>query len=272
MYKRGRSASCYGGSKYARKGSQYGRSIGAYTRRVSRTFPPASLRTRVPMRMTGPEVKSVDTPQTNTALASGTTAAFVCVNLPVQGAAFYNRVASRIRMRSLMIRAHIYASGNNLVALLIPTMARIMVVYDRQPNGALPTPADLLTAYGSSGSVTSTVFDNLNMNNKDRFTVLMDNQVLLPVVGVSGAPPTNTAFAAYVDPNQNAGVGGPQAVVNMNRFIKLKGLETHYKASTGAIGDIATGSLLLFFFSDDTNPAVTSAYAVSWSARLKFHD
>lgn len=217
-----------------------------------------------PTRRSGAtELKSVDTPNQTQAINS--LGFYTVCNIPEEGSSFYNRIGRRIRMKSLHLRGQINPSNTNANA--VPQgQARIMVVYDRQSNGALPALSDLILAYSASGATTSAVLDGINMNNRDRFLVLMDNQVTLPAIGVNGATPANITM--YPDPNANA--GGNQGTIMVNRFIKLKGLETHFKASTGAIGDIATGALLVFTLSSDPN--ASQAYNFNWTSRLKFYD
>jgi len=45
---------------------------------------------------------------------------------------------------------------------------------------------------------------------------------------------------------------------------------TEYKASTGAIGDISTGSLYLVILSDEAY--ANSSYVFTWSSRVKFKE
>lgn len=226
---------------------------------------PAVLRAR--RGSGGTELKSVDVATATFPL--GTTANFGVTNVPVEGASFYNRIGRRIRMKSLHINGFITISGGNAAALTSPSYARIMVIYDRQANGANPAIADILTSVTAAGATASTVLDGINMNNRDRFSVLMDEKVLLPPIGINGATPANTSSLVSMDPNANAG-DARQGQMNVNRFIKLKGLETHYKATAGAIADISTGALTLVTFGDDAN--ATAAYNFKWTSRLKFFD
>lgn len=211
------------------------------------------------------ELKCVDTAAATYNL--NTTAVFTALNIPVEGAAFYQRIGRRIRMKSLHIRGYIIPSNANTAAIE-QDLKRIMVIYDRQANGSAPVLADVLTGYASDGSTNSNASQHLNMNNRDRFVVLMDLQVLTPALGINGASAASTATIAA---DINANCGTTQGTLNINRYIRLKGLETHFKASAGSIGDIATGSLLLMTVGlNDTN--ATSAWQLGVSTRLKFYD
>jgi len=216
----------------------------------------AALYTKTVPQMRTLELKSVDT--ANATYTLNTTGQFTVLNVPVNGAAFYNRIGNEIEMKSLHLIGNITATAN--AGSAPGEYARIMVVYDRQPNGAAPSTADLLTSYASAGTTTSTVFDHLNPNNKERFLVLMDDR--LAFADSLKATAANAATQGAVDFSKNE--------VNINRFIKLRGLTTRYKASTGAIGDISIGSLLLFTFGSIA--AGTEAYGVNLSARLRFTD
>jgi len=59
---------------------------------------------------------------------------------------------------------------------------------------------------------------------------------------------------------------------NIDRFIKLKGLETHYKASSqpAVIGDQASGALYLITYGNAS--AGTNGYILNFSTRLRYHD
>lgn len=219
-----------------------------------------------PRRSGSTEVKCVDiAPVSQNFTNAGV---FSVINIPVEGAGFFQRIGRRIRMKSVHIRGVLELNGNNGAAITNPQAGRIMVVYDRQANGALPALADLIQSVTPAGATSTTSLDGINMNNRDRFYVLMDDQIVLPPVGINGASSASNVLT-FVNPNDTA-CDGYQGRLNVNRYIKLKGLETHYKASAGAIGDIATGSLFMFTFSNDTN--ANPAYNIIWSARLKFYD
>lgn len=208
------------------------------------------------------ELKSTDQALTVSPIMTAGTISLV-VAPPLEGASFYQRIGRRIRMKSLEIRGEI--TPNNTNAAAVPQQfARIMVLYDRQTNGALPALADILTGFNAAGATTSTVWDGLNMNNRDRFTVLRDRKLILNGLGINGATPANITGLSP-DPN----VDNTSYV--FREFIKLKGLETHFKASAGGVGDIATGSIVLLTVSSaDANAA--PAWQLAYGARLKFYD
>lgn len=213
------------------------------------------------------ELKSVDTSAGLYAFNSAGAVAAAPLNVPVSGAAFYQRVGNKISMKSLQLRGEILPSGANAAAVSEQT-ARIIVYYDRQANGAAPTVADVLTSTLSNGTTASTAIDFININNRDRFLILMDQQVLLSALGINGATAASSATVA-IDINNNA--NGTQGQFNINRFIKLKGLETVFKASAGNIGDISAGAIgVLTISTGDVN--ATSAWQLIMSSRLRYYD
>lgn len=208
------------------------------------------------------ELKCVDTQGSVTSPFNTIGLVTLVLNPPVEGASFYNRIGRRIRMKSLHINGWIQPSGGNAAAVP-PQYARILVLYDRQANGALPAGSDILQAYNAAGGTSNTFIDGLNMNNRDRFTILRDRKVVLPALGVMGATATSQT---NLDPDPNL-----KKSLNYQEFIKLKGLETHFKASAGGVGDISTGALLMMTITyQDAN--ATAAWQLQYGARLKFYD
>lgn len=192
----------------------------------------------------------------------GGNSASVLLQMPVEGSSFYNRIARRTRGVSLRIKGYIQPTYSNNSAIK-EQMGRVVIVYDRQPNGAVPSIATILLDYEQGGSTSTSTFSSINPDQRDRFVILRDRQVLLPAIGVNGA--ANTTFASAV----NGDLKDSRFV--FDEYIKLNGLETQYKASnTGAIGDIASGSYIILCISDrDTS---SSAWCLSYQARYSFYD
>lgn len=185
---------------------------------------------------------------------------------PVEGAGFYNRIGRRIRMMSLQISGQIAPSTGNAAAVN-EQFARVLVVYDRQPNGAFPSVADVLTNYDEAGgtSAAQPAFQHINMNNRDRFQILRDRKIILPPLGINGATPA-AQTNIVVDANSSTG-----NKFLFEEFIRLNGAEMHSKASTGVIGDISTGSIFVLCVSSADSNA-TAAWTLYMTCRLKFLD
>jgi len=208
------------------------------------------------------ELKCMDVP--GGTLAIHDTGLVTFVPMPQEGSSFYNRIGRRIRMKSIEIRGHIRPSYAN-AAQHGQQFVRILVIYDRQVNGAAPVLADILTAYSNAGGTSSTAYDGLNMNNRDRFQVLRDRKVVLPSVGVNGA--VSGSVQTTVEANQEN-----QGLV-YHEFIKTNGLETQFKASSNpsVVGDVATGAyFIVTISSSDNNP--TPCFLLNIGTRLKYYD
>jgi len=189
-----------------------------------------------------------------------TTATFDLLNGVQEGSSFYNRIGRKIMLKSIHVTGAIVpqSTGGG-----VPEYDRIMLIYDRQPNGAFPTASDVLTDYDNTGTNRSTSFSGMNMNNSERFLILRDHRFQVPDNNSGAAVVNNPGSDAIVD---NTGIA------NINWFVKLKNLETHYKASSNpaVIGDIATGSLFLFTFG--SVPVATAGYQLQFKSRLRYHD
>lgn len=182
-------------------------------------------------------------------------AGFQCLNLALMGAGFWNRIGSRIRMKSIEVTIFPY-----MVAGVNPGLVgiyRIMLIYDSQPNGAVPGTGDLLQSTSIAGAFSTAATSPLNMTNKDRFLVLRD----------------------YAWTNQPAGpvgsaVNGQLTVARKPRrihwYIKLRGMEAVYKANGGNMGDITTGAIHLVTICSDAGADANWSLVVS--SRLRFMD
>jgi len=203
---------------------------------------------------TATEIKAIDGAFTNYQFRVPTATNCILCNGVQTGAAFYNRVGSRIEMKNLHLRGYIYN-----VATSLTTNLRLLVVYDRQPTGGLPTISDLLLSRDQTGATVSTGDSEINLDNRDRFLILRDKQYYAP-------PCTNTAAVLTNGPSFPA----VDQEWDLNEFIKLKGLGTHYKSSSSptTIADISTGALYCFFVASQSD----QCWSVNMQFRLRFVD
>jgi len=197
------------------------------------------------------ELKAIDTAVT---VQVNSTGEFNLLNGCVQGTDFDNRVGRKILIKSIYIRGRVQTeastgaltTGTNTPAQLV----RMIVFVDAQANGAAPTATQLL--------VTAQAGSQLNLDNRERFRVLIDKQWSLdPVVY------NNTATQSVV------------AASNQMRTIKKYkkcNIETIYNAGVaGTIGDIASNSLYMFWIGSGAAGANTDANAPV-SVRIRFND
>lgn len=177
------------------------------------------------------------------------------------GTGFFNRIGNRITMKSLHLVGTLTTTAN--VTAGIVEYLRIMVVYDKQANGAAPAITDILLDTAQDATSVTNAWSSTNINNRDRFLILMDDRIDIP---------NNAATALTAEQQSIMPQGGDQQEVNINRFIKLNDLEAMYKASSSpaVIGDITVGALWLVTLG--TAAAGAEGYQLTYNARLRYHD
>lgn len=210
----------------------------------TRRSAPASLTSR------RPEVKALDVAANSTPVVTAGT--FALLNDVFVGANFYQRVGTKLAMRNLHLKGYINAIATGAAADWI----QIIIVYDRQTNGALPTTADLISSVVSAGTTSSTSLDYLNLNNRDRFQILRNKKYVLPTVTDTAGVLTNVGV-----------IDGAYPTIHFDEFISMKDMVTQFKGSGSGVVDIASGSLLLFVQSQ-----TTAAWQFTWSSRLRYDD
>lgn len=201
------------------------------------------------------EVKSLDLANASYALDS--TGTVTCLNLIRAGSSFFNRIGRKVNMKSLHLKMFL----NPVRTSAAPDYVRVMVVYDSQSNGAAPAISDVIQDTDQAGTNSTNAFSSANLNNRDRFRILCDYRI---------APPTTTVTAGVVT---NVGVVDPLTeVIDIERFIPLKGLVTQFKAdsSPAVIGDIATGGLFLITYGRYASGA--EGWQATGSFRLRYKD
>lgn len=211
-------------------------------------------------RGTTPEIKAITTLNGSETVSLSTTATFTLLNDVVEGSGFYNRIGRRITMKSVYINGLITRTLGN-AAVTTEDYVRIMVIFDRQANGAFPANTDVLRDSNRAGTQTTTALSGVNLNYRERFVILADIRVYLPPLGIAGVNPANTLLSP--DPNIEP--------FKISRFIKLKGLQTLYDDSTGGIADISTGSLFLMTYANVTAVA-NAGWNFSFNARMRYWD
>jgi len=195
----------------------------------------------------------------NGLLALNSTGTVAATNLIQVGSSMFNRIGRKIEMKSIRLSGTILTLAVTRAAGI--AHGRIMLIYDRQTNGAFPTVSDILQDTDQAGTNFTESFSGINMNNRERFVTICDVRLTLPQA-------TNTAgVLTNVYPNDCQG-----NVIRVDEFRKLKGLVTHYKADSNpaVIGDISTGALYIISLTDQT--AGTELFTFNWSCRLKYED
>jgi len=205
---------------------------------TARSLPRAPLATRGfygPSFRSPAELKVIDTAQATYELS--TTPTITLLNGVAQGTEFNTRIGRKITMKSIQIRGYAAivdspASGS---------LNRVMLIYDTQPNGALPAASDVLNA--------NTATSMLNLNNRDRFKVLMDKQFALGFYS-AGNIASNASF-------------------NLKKFKKLNH-DVIFSGSTNLIGVMTSG--VIFLLTVGTGVTGTATNKLVASFRIRFSD
>lgn len=194
------------------------------------------------------EIKTVDIPLTSSNFVTTPTA--ILLNGVATGTNFVNRIGAKTFMKSIQFKANIQNILTSVEGVL-----RMLIVYDKQPNGALATIADVIESRDSANSSSTTIYSCPKVENRDRFDIIRDKTWHAPSVTNTGGVLTNLSYPSNDDE------------MEFSEFIKLK-KKTTYKENTAVIGAISTGSLLMFLLASGT----TNAYQLSWGSRLRFYD
>jgi len=163
--------------------------------------------------------------------------------------------------KSIHLTGHVVANG-----AITPTGAseylRILIIYDRQPEGSFPTISEFLTSRDQSNVAGSNSFSGMNMVNNERFLFLRDIRVAIPQNDFT--VPTTEGISPLIDYTTNR--------VNINEFIKCHNLTTVYKSNSipSQIPDISTGAFY-FFCLGNLAPEV-AAYQILWQIRYRYTD
>lgn len=188
-----------------------------------------------------PELKVLDNRFAGNFNQGGGTGIY-CTNLLGQGTDFTNRIGRKIITKSILLRVAIYPNLAN------PTsdgdIVRVMLLYDTQSNGALPTYTTILA------SPTAAYIQPINLNNRDRFRVLSDSHYAVEAFDAASSALTT---------------GAPKP--RLLRLYKKVNLETIYSGTNNTIADISSGSILLFFISQKPG-----CYQYESVVRIRFAD
>jgi len=197
-------------------------------------------------------------------MAFQTGAQFSLLNAIQDGSGFYQRVGRKINMKSLNVTLNIEPTTTN-TGNVPPQYARVVVFYDAQPNGVAPIYSDVLQDITQSGTASVTAYSSINLNNRERFKILMDKKIKLSGKAAGGAPLVTGQNDVY---EQNNGK------LNITKFIKLKGIETMYKStsSPSTVADIATGALWCMVYGEDSGVFPDVAWNGILTSRLRYYD
>jgi len=164
------------------------------------------------------------------------TPTFSVVQLPSAGYDINQRIGRVIRSKALIIRGILEARvlpskiGAGATGCYSPGRLRLVILYDKQANGALPSANNVFNYNGTNYDITALY----NVDSKYRFIPLYDNTWTL------GESYFGTGTAPKFGPVANNSI-------EVNIAIPLKNLKTVFNGGTGNIGDITTGSIVFCF-------------------------
>lgn len=163
-----------------------------------------------------------------------TTGVVTLVNGLTKGTDESNRIGRKVQIRSIQVDGNAAIKSAGLTQI-----DRVMLVKDRQPNGALPTVGDIVTGGGA--------LSVRNLDNRKRFKILWDHQFELAKYG-TGQGETN----------------------RVKKYFKKKFETVFNSGDTGTIGDINTNAL--YFVVVGTGAPGTTAASSYYNVRVRFTD
>jgi len=110
-----------------------------------------------------------------------------CISICQPGANSNNRLGRKILIKSVFVRGRVWATSGMTGAAFF----RLMIIQDREPNGALPTIANIMA--------TDEIVGLMNLNNGQRYKVLAE--INLDGEGLSLANRIGVCFERYVKTN-----------------------------------------------------------------------
>jgi len=184
-----------------------------------------------------------------------------CVGNVLQGAGYMNRIGSITAMQSIELKLDL--QPNNAATVAGGDYIRFALVYDRSPNKLLPSYADIFQRRDLNGAPASDVKSGVNMDNRDRFIVLMDK-----VFSVASNPINGVA---QIDNGLNFMDKDVTEFASKKIFIKTKGLKTVYNNTNGGtFADINEGAF--FIVSIGSQGAAQAGFSIFCELRFRFID
>lgn len=177
------------------------------------------------------EFKSVDTAVVG---AVDSTGSVTLINGIARGDDINERDGREVTMKSIQCTVQLYVTDTTG----LDQSQRILVVYDKQTNAAAPAVTDILTA--------ATVFSPRNLENRKRFTVLMDRCYTLNASAESGS---SRLFKWYR---------------------RLRHPITFNSGNAGTVADIVTGGLYVVLIGN--RAAGATAGAIDSYFRVRYLD
>lgn len=199
-----------------------------------------------PQRINGPEFKNTDVSNAMTIpTATSSWSNLILLNGIDQGAGNSQRVGRRVTVKSILVRYNFGLPSPTATSQL--AAVRLMIFYDKQPQGATPLITDVLD--------TASINSLTNLANSDRFVILRDWYLDNP-----------KEFGYRPDLSGTFSVAGKE-------FIALpgNGLDEQFSGTGGTISSIATGAIY-FGFVTTAATVNTSGSRIDFVSRVRYTD
>jgi len=209
-----------------------------------------------------PELKCVDVNDDGGApliRVISTTDTLDLVNGIAVGANAYQRIGRSVKLHSMRFRGCILrtnSSGSTTGEFL-----RVLIVYDRQPNGAFPTYADIIQTIDSTGDGSAGPFDFPNLNNQERFLILREHCMQVPCSATAESSQSRAVNETIIDQHQQ---------FMFDDYIKLDNLPSNYKDTGATISSVATGAI--YVVTCGTEAVASAGCSLNYVTRLKYSD
>lgn len=144
------------------------------------------------------------------------------------------RIGDKVQATSIQFRYNFLMDPDNLIGNIV----RMIIFWDRQPNGATPLFSDVLDVTTITSAASNTVYAPYNLKNAPRFKILYDKMDVLNVQQDLTVVAGNVTAAIQVASHPRHGKIPLKRIVNY-------GLNTG-----GTITDISSNALFCLFLSD----------------------
>jgi len=190
---------------------------------------------------------------------TGTNANIMLLNGIAPGNGSYNRIGRKVSLKSLRLKGAVeFSSIPSATGVEVGNFVRMVVVWDRQPGGVIPTWDTVFGYTLQDATEASTIMAPLRYDNMSRFTVIKDK-----IIDYSVQPSSPVSTAAITEQ------------VDFDEYINLGGKVTTYSGQSAptTIADIATGALYVMWraYSNNVGQASAAVSAIS-VARLRYLD
>lgn len=210
--------------------------------------------TRIPKKLflsnTNSELKAVDY-ASNQGFVLNLATTGVTLNAVNAGTDFYNRIGRKTVNTSVHLKGIIY----NTQAASVAQNIRLVVVYDKESAAGAVGWSDVFQSVDYTGATNAGSQAGRNLNNRDRFIVLIDEKRMVGAVGAAGALIAESSFPTSHE-------------MQIDRYVKINLPSIHSGAAASATS-MTTGQILLLLQGDG---AVGADWYFRWNSRVRFAD